>query len=85
MQALEKRVAALEQASPTDSGMVWLITFPTPGKPDEEIYRLSSAVGVEDCQRWARDPGESEQDFKDRAKNEVKRNEYGAALLFKVD
>jgi hypothetical protein len=85
MQATEKRISALEQASPDDSGMVMFIVFDTPGMPDTEIHKLSSAIGVEDCQRWTREPGESEQDFKDRAKREVKRSEYGVALLFKVD
>jgi hypothetical protein len=65
--------------------MVMFIVFETPGMPDTEIHKLSAAVGVEDCQRWTREPGESEQDFKDRAKREVKRSEYGTALLFKVD
>jgi hypothetical protein len=85
MQATEKRISALEQASPTDLGTVMFIVFETPGMPDTEIHKLSSAVGVKDCQRWTRKPGESEQDFKDRARKEVKRSEYGTALLFKVD
>ncbi len=85
MQTTERRIAKLEQANPIDLDKVMFITFNTPGLPDTEIHKLSAAIGVEDCQRWTREPGESEQDFKDRAKKEVKRSDYGTALLFKVD
>jgi hypothetical protein len=85
MNTLSKRIAILEQANPADLAMVMFIVFETPGLPDTEIHKLSSAVGVEDCQRWTREPGESEQAFKDRAKREVKRSKYGTALLFKLD
>lgn len=85
MLTLERRLVALEKAKPVDLGMVMFIVFNTPGVPDTEMHKLSSALGVEDCQRWTREPGESEQDFKDRARREVKRSEYGTALLFTVD
>jgi hypothetical protein len=85
MLTLDKRIAALEQASPTDLGMVMFIAFEKPGMADTELHKLSAAVGVADCQQWTREPDESEQDFKDRAKREVKRSKCGMALLFKVE
>lgn len=85
MQALEKRIAALEQTNPTDLGTVMFIVFDTPGMPDTELHKLSAAVGDADCQQWTREPDESEQDFKDRARMEVKRSAFNTALLFKVD
>ena len=29
---------------------------------------LGLGIGLEDCQRWTREPGESKQDFSDRVK-----------------
>ena len=56
--------------------------FNTPGMPETELRKLSAAVGDADCQQWTREPGESEQDFKDRARSEVNRSAFGTALLF---
>lgn len=77
MQAIEKRIAALEQASPPADGMVIMRRFVSPGRLDAEIHRLTD----DDGKCWDRQPGESEQGLIDRASREVKRNEWGFAGL----
>lgn len=85
MQTLERRITALEQSNATNFDMVLCVAFDTPGLPDTEIHKLRSVVGAKDCQQWVREPGESESDFKERARREVVRSTYGTALLIKVD
>ena len=77
MQALEKRVAALEQAGPASNDWVIVVKLVRPGHPDEAIHRLRS----DDDERWERLPGESEDELVARARREVRRNEWGAARL----
>ncbi len=85
MHRLEKRIAALEWVNPTNVSNVMLIVFNTPGLADMEIHKLhSSTAGCED-QEWIREPGETEQEFKHRAKREVTLSKYGTALLFKTN
>ena len=68
MQALEKRVAALEQASaPGDRIEAIVRIIVTPGQPRREIQRLRTTDG----QHWERMPGESDDDLIDRAKMEA--------------
>ncbi len=77
MQSLERRVCALEQASPAPDGLVIIRRFVSPGHLNAEIQRLQSDTG----ERWERQPGESEQAFIDRASGEAKRNQWGVASL----
>ena len=77
MQALERRVAALEQAGPASDDLVILIKVVRPGHLDEEILSLHG----DDGERWVRLPGESEDELIERARREVRRNEWGAARL----
>lgn len=81
MQAIEKRIAALEQAAPPADGLVIVRRFVSPGHLDAEIHRLRG----DDGELWTRQPGETEQDFIDRASGEVKRNEWGTAGLSSED
>jgi len=81
MQAIEKRIAALEQAAPPADGLVIVRRFVSPGQPKAEIHRLRA----DDGELWTRQPGETEQDFIDRASREVKRNEWGSAGLSSED
>ncbi len=76
MQAIEKRVAALEQASPNTEPMTIIRRIIRPGHLDAEIHRLTGDGGP-----WERLPGETEQAFIDRASGEVKRNASGTARL----
>lgn len=77
MQTIEKRIAALEQASPPADGMVIIRRIVRPGHLDAEIHRLRGDGG----ELWERLPGESEPAFIDRASGEVKRNPWGCACL----
>lgn len=77
MQTIEKRIAALEQASPPAEGMTIIRRFVSPGHLDAEIHRLRG----DDGELWERLPGETEQAFIDRASGEVKRNPWGTAGL----
>jgi len=77
MQTIEKRIAALEQASPPADGMVIIRRFVTPGRLDAEIHRLRG----DGDELWERLPGEPEQAFIDRASGEAKRNLWGVASL----
>ncbi len=79
MATLEKRVEALEQVQPTNEHLKTLIVhFVTPGHLDAPIDHLRATGGG----HWTRHDGESEQQFKDRAQREVRRNQRGVALLF---
>jgi hypothetical protein len=65
MQTLDKRISALEQAKPTSIGpfFIHLIGLDT---KDSEIERITKG-----SKEWLRQPGESEQELKDRAIGEV--------------
>ena len=76
MQAIEKRIAALEQASPPAQGMTIIHRIVRPGHLDAEMHRLSGEGG-----QWERLPGETEQAFIGRASREVTRNEWGFSRL----
>jgi hypothetical protein len=66
-----------------DKGII--IEFETPGDIGREMFKLKCAYDQLPRQQWTRQPNESEQDFVDCAKKEVKRNEYGVAKLFQED
>lgn len=85
MPSLEKRIAALEQANPADGEKTIFISFQPIGKPETEIHKLRSSLAGSDCQHWTREPKETEEEFKDRASKEVRRNPDGVALLFKTE
>ena len=78
MPNLERRVCALEKASPTSEEITILRRIVSPGQPDGEIHSLRDGDG----KLWTRLPGETEQEQIDRATLAVRRNEWGAALLF---
>jgi len=44
MQALEKRIAALEEAVQADAEILIYIAFDTPGEPASEFFVLNPAV-----------------------------------------
>lgn len=77
MQALEKRIAALEMANPPADEKTFVIRLVAPGHVDAEIDGLRAYDG----QQWTRLPGETERALIDRATIEVKRNEWGVAQL----
>ena len=77
MQALERRISALEKASPPDDNLTIIRRFVSPGEVDAEIQGLSAIDG----QHWTRHPGETERELIDRASREVKRTPWGFACL----
>jgi hypothetical protein len=77
MQNLEKRVAALELASPQTDEQTIICRYVRPGHLDDEIYLLTDNDG----NAWTRHPGETEGAFIDRASKEVKRNAWGIRSL----
>jgi hypothetical protein len=77
MQNLEKRIAALEQASPQAYSVVFVILTGL-GEVDKELAHIYDSHN----NQWHRKPNETEREFKDRATTETPRKENGVALLF---
>ena len=84
MQALDKRITALEKAT-HQSNKVFIIRYDSPGDLSREIFNLEGDYSESPRQHWTRRKDETEQDFKDRASKEVTRNQYGVATLFQCD
>jgi hypothetical protein len=76
MQNLDKRISALEQASPGNIGPIF-IHFVGLDTKDSEIERIEKGN-----QEWQRQPGETEQELKDRAKREVIPPLAGCSTVF---
>lgn len=76
MHRLEKRIAALEQASYENTDEVMFIHFVGMGEVDKEIQRIAHGG-----QAWQRQPDETEQAFKDRAQQGSKPNLHGATVF----
>ena len=76
MQALEKRIAALEQTSHSNADDVMFIHFVALGEVDKEIQRITHGG-----QEWQRQPDESEQALKDRAELGAKPNPHGVTVF----
>lgn len=70
MQNLEKRIAALEQASPQGEKVIFVILVGM-GEVGMEITHIRDNHG----NQWNRRPEETEEAFKDRAKSETPRKE----------
>lgn len=76
MQTLDKRISALEQAKPASIGP-FFIHFVGLDTKDSEIVRIEKGN-----QEWMRQPGESEQDLKDRAIREVPPPQPNTSTVF---
>lgn len=75
MQNLEKRIAALEQASP-EGDTVMFIHLVGMGEVDKEIQHITA-----NRKEWKREPGETEQDFQDRAERETTPSPTGCKIF----
>ena len=76
---LEKRIAELEKAQPSNDGVKTIIVrLISPGVSGDELQALHSYSGA---QNWTRDQLESEQSFIDRAGREVERRGPGCVRL----
>lgn len=76
MQALEKRIAALEQAAPPPDGLTIIRRIVWPGHLDAEIDHIG-----DDGNEWTRQPGETEAAFIDRATCATRPNKCGVKCL----
>ena len=81
MPSLEKRIAALETTSAPADDMTIIRRFVRSGHLDDEIFCLCD----DDGNQWTRQPSETEQELKDRATKEVKRNAWGVAIFTMKD
>jgi len=77
MQALEKRIASLEQANPPAEELTIIRRIVWPGHLDAEIDHIRDDDGNE----WTREPGESETAFTERATSETPPNKWGVKCL----
>ena len=76
-QSLEKRVSALEQASPEGIKVMFIILVGM-GEVGMEITHIHDNHG----NQWNRRPEETEEAFKDRATSETPRKENQVVMLF---
>ena len=76
MQTPDKRITALEQASPTDIGPIFIHLVGL-GIKDNGIVRIEKGSKL-----WERQPNESEQDLKDRAISELPPPKAGCRTVF---
>ena len=76
MQTLDKRITALEQASPTSTEPIY-VHFVGMDAKDSEIQRITKGN-----QEWLRMPGESEQVLKARVLGEVPPPKAGCCTVF---
>lgn len=77
-QSIEKRIAALEQASTTNTDTVIFIILVGMGEAGKELVHIYDNYG----NHWNREPNETEQELKDRATAETPRKENSVAMLF---
>jgi hypothetical protein len=77
MQNLDKRISALEQASPQCEKVIFII-IGSLGEQDKELAYIHDNHG----NHWYRLPDETEREFSDRATSETPRNENQVAMLF---
>lgn len=76
MSTIEKRISALEQASPASIGPIF-IHFVGMDTKDSEIERITKG-----SKEWQRQPGESEQDLKGRAIRDVPPPQPNTSTVF---
>ena len=76
MATLEKRIAALEKTKPTTIGP-FFVHFVGLDTKDSEIERITKGE-----HEWQRQPGETEQELKERAKQEAPPPKDGCSTVF---
>lgn len=84
--SLDKRIASLEQANPSNGfPKTIIISYLTPGETKPDIRKLQTSYRDDARQEWTRGSVESEQEFTDRASQEVTRKDRCIAMLFQCD
>ena len=82
MQALERRIKALERGNPNDHNTLIVIQFDEPGRLQSESRRISTAADFKDEQTWIQIDGESGDEFASRVHKLVRGNKSGPLLVF---
>lgn len=77
MASLGRRIEALEALTPRRE-VVTIVRFFAAGAEAAEPTRFRTIDGA---QRWAREPGESAEELLERASREVRRNDWGLAVV----
>lgn len=77
MPNLEHRISALERVSYPNSAITIIRRIVTNGHLNAEVDHICDHDGNE----WARRPGETEDQFTNRAESETVRNEWGCKRL----
>lgn len=77
MQSLKSRILALEKRKSPNQFTVIIRRFVAPGHVGDEIDHIEDRNG----KSWSRQPGETEDDFIDRAKSECSPNPKGIPML----
>lgn len=78
MQTLDKRISALEQASPTEDMVSTIFLVPLLKEGNAVLESIHDNHG----NAWSRRPDETQEAFKDRATSDTPRKENRVALLF---
>ncbi len=82
MQALERRIEALEQVNPNDHNTLIVVAFEEPGQPHADSRRISTTTDFKDGQTWVQIDGESGDEFTARVHRLVRGNKSGPLLVF---
>lgn len=85
MQALERRIDALEKAEPIHQDKTIIIRYDVPGNLGRDILKLENDPAAKQRQSWERAEGESKEDFIKRAKRELIRNKHGVGMLLQCN
>jgi len=80
MQTFERRITALEQASP-EGYTAMFIHLVAPGETDKEIQTIASSHYTAKSKEWTREPGESVEDFQGRAEREAAPSPTGCKVF----
>ena len=78
MQKLDKRISALEQASPTGDMVSTILLVPQLKEGNAVLESIHDNHG----NAWSRGPDETQEAFKDRATSETPRKENQVVMLF---
>ena len=82
MQALEKRIEALEQASPDKNNTLIVVRFDEPEKRNQAVQRISTTTDFNEGETWTQLVGESGNDFTARVHRLVRGDRLGPILVF---
>jgi hypothetical protein len=82
MQALKRRIEALEQANPNDHNALIVVRFEEPGQPEADSRRISTATDCREGEGWIQLDGEPNDEFTARVHRLVRGSKSGPLLVF---